>query len=436
MDETSIIGHAALIKQPVVIADAYDLPATRTSSMNAEFDERYGYRRRSMLVVPMVDQLDHVMGVLLFINRKTDPTARITSKEAADRYVVEYSDREVRLARSLASQAAVAIENTKLYAQIERTLESFVKASVSAIDLRDPATAGHSLRVAALATGLAEAVERAGGGPYRDVHFTPRQLRELRFAALLHDFGKVAVREDVLLKAKKLPPVLWERIEARFDLIRSNHGARVVSGHGRTPEPLTSPRRWPPNSRSSSAATGSCRDANEPSVLDAPAAAELLEICPSHVRAVRRHHHPLSHRRRSCTSSSSPKGTLDDSERAEIESHVTKTFQFLSHIPWTDDLKNMVDVRVRPSRKAERQRLSETPRGRRHSDSDAADHCRRHVRRAHGVGSSVQASGHGGQGARHSPVGSESGPTGCGARERDDGKPGVPDLLETDWREL
>jgi GAF domain-containing protein len=155
-----------------------------------EFDERYGYRRRSMLVVPMVDQLDHVLGVLVFVNRKTDPTARITSKEAADRYVIPYSDREVRLVRALASQGAVAIENVKLYAQIERTLESFVAASVSAIDLRDPTMAGHSLRVAALTTGLAEAAERSDAGPFKDVRFTPKQMRELRFAALLHDFGQ------------------------------------------------------------------------------------------------------------------------------------------------------------------------------------------------------------------------------------------------------
>ena len=104
--------------------------------------------------------------------------------------------------------------------EIEHILESLVKASVSAIDARDPTTAGHSVRVAALTTALAEAVQRAGRGPYRDVRFTHEQMRELRFAALLHDIGKVAVREDVLIKAKKLPPVLWERIDARFALIR------------------------------------------------------------------------------------------------------------------------------------------------------------------------------------------------------------------------
>jgi HD-GYP domain-containing protein (c-di-GMP phosphodiesterase class II) len=340
VDETSIIGHAVLIKQPVVIADAYDLPRDADFEMNVVFDERHGYRRRSMLAVPMIDQLDRVMGVLLFINRKTDPTAKITSKEAADRYVVEYSAREVRLARSLASQAAVAIENTRLYAQIERTLESFVKASVSAIDLRDPSTAGHSLRVAALATGLAKALERGESGPYSDVHFTSKELRELRFAALLHDFGKVAVREDVLLKAKKLPPLLWERIEARFELIRTimeleSVRARAKAGPVGVAATLAAQRE------ELERCYEVVRAANEPSVLDAPAAAELLEIArrtftrsdgtiARYLTAEEMHFLQL------------PKGTLDDRERAEIESHVTKTFQFLSIIPWTDDLKNMV----------------------------------------------------------------------------------------------
>ena len=337
VDETSVLGHAALTKEPVVVADVYDLPGDADFEAGIAFDKRYGYRRRSMLVIPMVDQLDHVLGVLVFVNRKTDPNARITSKEAADRYVIAYSDREVRLARVLASQGAVAIENVKLYAQIERTLESFVAASVSAIDLRDPAMAGHSLRVAALATGLAEAVERSGAGPFRDSRFTPKQLRELRFAALLHDFGKVAVREDVLLKAKKLPPVLWERIDARFDLIRRTmelEFCRANAGATGADAALTARLEELERDRQV------VREANEPSYLDTPPTAALLEVAQRTFEQ--------------CDGTIAPyltpeelhflqlaKGTLDDRERAEVESHVTKTFVFLSNIPWTDDLKNL-----------------------------------------------------------------------------------------------
>ena len=355
VDDTSIIGHAALVKRPIVIADAYDPPHDAHFQRNAAFDEQYGYRRRSMLVIPMVDQLDRVLGLLVLINRKTDPNARITSKEAADRYVIEYSSREVLLARMLASQAAVAIESTRLYAQIERTLEGFVEASVSAIDLRDPATAGHSLRVAALATGLAEAVERADGGPYHDVRFTPQQLRELRFAALLHDFGKVAVREAVLLKAKKLPQALWERIDARFDLIARTIELESCGARAGASSPSSRASEASRAIRTADEADAALaarlkelerfrevvRHANEPTVLDAPTAGELLTI------ASRTYQRPDGTMAPYLTAEELhflqlPKGTLDDRERAEIESHVTATDKFLSSIPWTDDLKNVV----------------------------------------------------------------------------------------------
>jgi len=340
VDEKSILGHTALAKQPVVVADAYDLPPEVLFQLNMEFDIRYGYRRRSMLAVPMIDQLDRVLGILLCINRKTDPDAKITSKEAADRYVIEYSDREVRLTQMLASDAAVAIENARLYAQVESILESFVQASVGAIDLRDPATAGHSLRVAALVSSLASAVERKTDGPYKNVRFTPAERRELHFAALLHDFGKIAVREDLLLKAKKLPPTLWERVDARFDLIRrtmeleacrthlrtsSTHGDRALQGQLQELERMRDV----------------VRSANEPTVLDAPTAAELLSIArctyerPDGTMAPYLTPEELHYLQL-------PKGTLDDHERAEIESHVNATREFLSNVPWTDDLKDMV----------------------------------------------------------------------------------------------
>jgi GAF domain-containing protein len=220
IDDRSIMGHAARIGEPVAVADAYNLPADAGFDADPRFASLFGYYRKSMLAVPMLDHLGHLVGVLAFVNRKTDPRVRIASKEDADRYVLPYTDREVRLAHSLASQAAVSIENARLHVQVERILESVVKAAVSAIDQRDATSAGHSLRVAALTTGIAAAVERGGRGRYRDTRFTGKQMRELRFAALLHDFGKITVQEDVLVKAKKLPPVLWERVGARFELIR------------------------------------------------------------------------------------------------------------------------------------------------------------------------------------------------------------------------
>jgi len=337
IDDSSIIGHAAAARHPIVIADAYDLGADASFVMDPSFDHQYRYRRRSMLIVPMVDHRAHLVGVLVFINRKSEPGARITSKRAADRYVLPYGARELRLARALAGQAAVSIENTRLYEQIERMLESFVKAAVTAIDQRDPTTAGHSLRVATLSTSLAEAVDRdhRGGSPL--AHFSRKQMRELRFAALLHDFGKVAVREELLVKAKKLPRVLWERVNARFDVI---HRTLELEACRRSGDESSSEQA------DAIAELTRMRElvamANEPSIVDQVPPAQLSEIANHTFRqpdgrvmpyltAEELHYLQLS------------RGTLDDVERAEIQSHVEETYQFLVKIPWTDDLRNVAN---------------------------------------------------------------------------------------------
>src|SRR5437899_8727668 len=98
--------------------------------------------------------------------------------------------------------------------------EGFVKAAVHAIEQRDPTTFGHSGRVANMTIGLAEVVDRAGDGDYRAVKFSREQLREIRYAGLLHDFGKVGVREQVLVKAKKLYPLQLDLIQQRYDYVR------------------------------------------------------------------------------------------------------------------------------------------------------------------------------------------------------------------------
>src|SRR5213594_600368 len=115
--------------------------------------------------------------------------------------------RAVRLGLSLASQAAVSYENSKLYRDIENLFDGFVSAAVKAIEQRDPTTSGHSQRVCKTTLALAEAVDREPRGPYGDLRFSREQMKELRYAALLHDFGKVGVREEVLVKAKKLYPL-------------------------------------------------------------------------------------------------------------------------------------------------------------------------------------------------------------------------------------
>ena len=352
-DESSVAGFTALHGEPLVIHDAYEISESAPYSFNRAFDADVGYRAKSMLVVPMKDHQDDVVGVLQLINRKSDPQGVIRDESSADEHVLPYETREVELVQSLAGQAAVSIENGQLYRDIENLFEGFIKAAVIAIDQRDPTTSGHSVRVATLTCDIAEVADRAGDGPFKDTAFTREQMKELRYAGLLHDFGKVGVRENVLIKSKKLPPVLIERIEARFDLIRRTlesefhqKKAEQLLQHGKggfeafqqgLEEAYESPLEQVDRFQEA------IRESNEPKVLPEASADILNDIAEATFRDFEGEQvsyitddelHFLS----------IPKGSLDPDERLQIESHVTHTYNFLTQIPWTADLARVADI--------------------------------------------------------------------------------------------
>jgi HD-GYP domain-containing protein (c-di-GMP phosphodiesterase class II) len=221
LNEHSIAGYAATNGRPLLLDDVYELPSDVPFSFNREvYDEKYGYRAKSMLVVPMIDYKEKVVGVLQLINRKSDPAAKIHTDEDSDRWVLPYTDREVDIVTSLAGQAAVAIENGRLYQDIENLFAGFIKAAVTAIDRRDPTTSGHSVRVTELTCAVAELVNEQTEGPFSDASFSDEEMKQLRYAGLLHDFGKIGVREETLIKQNKLSPVLGAQVDARFSIIR------------------------------------------------------------------------------------------------------------------------------------------------------------------------------------------------------------------------
>ena len=132
-----------------------------------------------------------------------------------------FSKKDLELFNIVASLAAFALERANLTQNIVEMFESFVHASVNAIEARDPTTAGHSERVALYTIELAEAVNQTEVGFAASLSFTPDEMTELRYAALLHDFGKIAVREDVLQKAKRLPEVHLDLVSQRFETIKA-----------------------------------------------------------------------------------------------------------------------------------------------------------------------------------------------------------------------
>jgi len=350
LQENSLAGYTALHGEVINLADARRIPRGRPYHFNPSFDKETGYRTRSMLTLPMKNGLGEVIGVLQLINCKLHPEARLTNPEAVAREVRPFSDRAVRLALSLASQAAVAYENSRLYQDIEKLFEGFVQASVKAIEQRDPTTSGHSLRVSQMTVGLAEIVDRVDTGAYASIRFSAEQMKEIRYAALLHDFGKVGVREDVLVKAKKLYPMQLDLIAHRFDYLYMELEARMEREKVRIlmemdrPEALariaTLEKEYRQHRRGIEKGFEAILQANEPTVLPEGKFERIFEI------ARQTYHDPRGVQRPILTAEevrylSIPKGSLSADERSQIESHVVHSFNFLLQIPWTRQFREI-----------------------------------------------------------------------------------------------
>ncbi|HWC74281.1 MAG TPA: HD domain-containing phosphohydrolase [Gemmatimonadales bacterium] len=350
VDRTSLAGYCAVTGDPLVIDDAYFLPPDVEYTINRSFDERYGYRSKSMLVIPMKDHKNEIIGVLQLINRKRNFEAVLASPREVDEQVVPYSKRTVELVTALAGQAAVAIENSQLYEDIEKLFEGFVLAAVHAIEQRDPTTYGHSGRVAGMTVTLAEIVDRAGNGPYRGMKFSREQLKEIRYAALLHDFGKVGVREQVLVKAKKLYPSDLGLVRHRHAFIRRTaerefwrKRAEFLESNGKTGyegfvKELAAAHKQ--ELQELDRFLEIVLKANEPTILPDGSFEELKAWSRRMYNALDGEMEPFlsADEMRYLTIR---KGSLDDAERHEIESHVTHTYQFLQRIPWTRELQQI-----------------------------------------------------------------------------------------------
>lgn len=357
----SIVGYAMREGRPLDIPDVYRIDPGEAYRHNHGFDQTSGYVTRSMLTLPMKDRQGLVIGAIQLINKCRNRSRPITSIAAADEQVVPYRREDMDISLSLASQAAIAILNAQHEEEIKNLFEGFIKASVVAIESRDPTTSGHSHRVGAYSINLAQCVERNGHGRYRDIRFSSQDLRELRYAALLHDFGKIGMREHILTKAKKLFPDELSRIEQRLDHVstclrwRTDRDKLRMLQERQTENPgLLLPGqtsdlwRHIENDLDRSLhdleeLKAFLRRVNEPMPLSEDDQARLRHLLATPFQDPEGRTLPLL-LPEEMVRLSIPRGTLSQEERAEIESHVTHTYRFLSRIPWTRDLKRVPDI--------------------------------------------------------------------------------------------
>jgi HD-GYP domain-containing protein (c-di-GMP phosphodiesterase class II) len=181
-----IAGLVAATGDTINIPDAYDDPR-----FNPDPDQRTGYRTKSLLTFPMTGQNERVIGVFQVVNKNGGG---------------EFTADDEETLSSLGASAAVAVENAQLVAEQRRLWTTLIETLAVTIDARDQQTAGHSQRV----TRYAEVIGRALG-------LEGIELEKLRAAALLHDYGKIAVRDQFLLKPGKLDEAEFEYMKAHAE---------------------------------------------------------------------------------------------------------------------------------------------------------------------------------------------------------------------------
>ena len=349
VDERSVVGYTVTQGTSQIYDDAYNPPPGKPQG-GRTFDAQYGYRTKSMLTVPMRNYNNDVVGAVQLINAKRSFDMKLTV-DTVGQEVVSFRPDDLEMVESIASQAAVALDNKSLLDSIQTLFDQFVTASITAVEQRDPATAGHSGRVEKLTTGLAHAVTEIAVGKYRDVYLTEDQFKELRYACLLHDFGKVGVHEYILGKAKKLVPGQLEVIKTRFEFVErsaqwryANEKVEAMKRDGidtpalaeldrRMEEELAQLRKW----------ADAIATANEPTVLAEDNASVLEGLSHRTYVDMSGQEHPLLEPLE-FRFLNIRKGTLDEQERLEMEQHVTKSFQFLSKIPWTPAMVNIPNI--------------------------------------------------------------------------------------------
>lgn len=341
----TVVDPAQVVMSRTIVGEVLDKKRS-VLSVDTLADRHFGAQEsivsqaiRSVMCVPLL--LEGECLGLIQVDTSSDPYA--------------FKEADLEILTGVCAEAAVALKNFQLYSDIERLLDGFVRASVQAIEERDPVTAGHSFRVAGYAERLITAVDRATAPGLAQLQFSKEQVRELRYAALLHDFGKVGVREHVLRKEKKLHHADMRVVEQRFLHVRAclerQAWRSLVEQHaaqGLAPDLFRQRQREIEQALQLEFARldqfmATIRAANEPAVSPDLALPDLTPaLCWQHGQAEGAPLKLLTEEEYAALGVT--RGCLTPDERRQIEAHVADSYSFLILIPWTRDLAGVPGI--------------------------------------------------------------------------------------------
>lgn len=170
-----VCGRVAQTGERINVKDAWKLPF-----FSREFDLKNNFRTRAMLCMPINNRAGKRIGVVQIINKLDGGY---------------FSNADESLLRGLISQVSIALENSFLVDELEASFESSIRTLSATVDARHPLTAGHSLRVTEYALMIAGEMGLDKG-----------EQQVIKYAALLHDIGKIAIKDRVLLKNGRFSP--------------------------------------------------------------------------------------------------------------------------------------------------------------------------------------------------------------------------------------
>ena len=176
-----------------------------------KFDNTTKYRSKSMLVIPLINHENDVIGVLQLINKMKNNE------------IITFDKFDEKVISSLSSQAAMALTNMQLLDSLEEFLNAFVSTIAKAIDAKSPYTKDHISKVEKIALLIANAIN-SDETIYKDIKYSENDYKQIALAAWMHDIGKISMPDYVLDKATKLEKI-YDRIdliEQRFELIKKD----------------------------------------------------------------------------------------------------------------------------------------------------------------------------------------------------------------------
>lgn len=329
----TIINQVLEQKHALMLMDALD------DQRFSNHDSIQDLSIRSVMCAPLLYEND-VLGLI-----------QIDTRQSSHVFTAEDLD----VLTGISAQIAISMKNSQLYQEIEGLFEGFVTASVQAIEARDPSTAGHSFRVADHTEQLAMAVDRTNDYGLRDITFSREQIQEVRYAALLHDFGKVGVREHILTKAKKLYPHEMVELKLRIKYAKAclerkayKDSVDLYQNGGLSPDEFQLRQNQLNEKLQQEIARLNeflvmILEVNEPACQYDKNTGHLHEVNEYYFTDQDEQEIQLLTDFEFSVLSFS-RGSLNPEERREIESHVSHTFEFLSLIPWTEQFEGIPDI--------------------------------------------------------------------------------------------